>query len=293
MTIPIFIGMAAVVFLIGVLFVVKGISSEEQEAVPISSPEEIQKLKSAFAPSKSPDPVVLPQIEKSTETQGQNIQTVEENHQLRKDLHDQKGRFEQLEKDMELLKAEHIQIQDQKKKEVEALEKEKAQFDGEKELLSSKSGLLSELKIKTEMLERQHEEAQKQRIEMSATVNQLKAEKDNLVMQTKLREDQVAIQLKEQRAEASKAEFESLSSKLVESIAAIAELKRENKDLQKENLDLKDVFKETEELNNHLIEKEKMMHYELTKNRAQALGLEKICEDFRMRIEIMADAAPQ
>ena len=101
----------------------------------------------------------------------------------------------------------------------------------------------------------------------------------------------VAIQIKEQRAEASKTEFEALSSKLVESISTIEDLKRENKALQQSNSDLRDEFKRTEELNEHLLKKEKMIQYELTKNRAQALGLEKICEDFRTQIETMAATA--
>ena len=110
-------------------------------------------------------------------------------------------------------------------------------------------------------------------------------------MQTKLKEEQVANQLKEQRAEAGRVEFEALSGKLIESINIIGDLKRENKDYQKANLDLKDAFKKMEEMNDHLVKKEKMMQYELTKNRAQALGLEKICEDFRTQIETMSATA--
>ncbi len=291
MTIPIFIGIAAVIFIVGVLFVVKGVSSEEQEAVPISNPEEIQKLKSAFVPPKSPDVQAPVEVQSPADPKEPSPQMIEENHQLRKDLNDQKARFEELEKDMEVLKKDYLRMQDHKLKEFEALEKEKAQFDGERQMLSSKGDLLSELKVKTEMLERQYDEVQKQRTEMNMVISQLKAEKDALTMQTKLREEQVAGEIKAQRAEASRVEFASLSSKLIESIATIADLKRENKDLQKANQELADAFKETEELNAHLSQKEKMIQYELTKNRAQALGLEKICEDFRTQIEIMSEAA--
>ncbi|MBU4334114.1 MAG: hypothetical protein KKD07_06710, partial [Candidatus Omnitrophica bacterium] len=39
------------------------------------------------------------------------------------------------------------------------------------------------------------------------------------------------------------------------------------------------------EYNAYLLTKEKVLQYELTKNRAKALGFEKICEDFKRRID--------
>lgn len=46
-------------------------------------------------------------------------------------------------------------------------------------------------------------------------------------------------------------------------------------------------FSRIKEFNEHLVEKEKSLQHELTKNRAQALGLEKICKDFKDQIENM------
>ena len=291
MTIPIFIGFAAVVFVIGVLFVVRGISSEEQEAVPISNPQEIQALKNVYVPPKEPASAIRPQSARLVQDQDQSNRMREENQQLRKQIDEQRVRFEQLEKDLDALKKEYTERHDQRVEKLKNLEEEKARFDREKEQLLSKGELLSELKVKIEVLEKQYDEVQKQRSEMNTVIVQLKAEKDNLLMQTKLKEEQVAIQLREQKAEAGRIEFEALSSKLVESINIIENLKRENKDLQQTNQDLRDEFKEVKEMNGHLVKKEKMIQYELTKNRAQALGLEKICEDFRTQIETMAAAA--
>ena len=39
------------------------------------------------------------------------------------------------------------------------------------------------------------------------------------------------------------------------------------------------------EFNNYLVEKERLLKYELTKSRAQSLGFEKLCEDFKVQIE--------
>ncbi|HQP10597.1 MAG TPA: hypothetical protein PKV41_04365 [Candidatus Omnitrophota bacterium] len=291
MTIPIFIGIAAVIFVIGVFFVVRGISAENQSAVPISDPEELQQLKNNFISPEAPRREILVQTRKLAEAQAEPAQEPIEGHQLRKELGDQRQKFEQLEREMEALKGKYAQMQDQKERERELLERERAKLDGEKMMLSSKSDLLSELKVKTEMLEKQYEEAQKRHAEMTREITQLKVENDHLVMQTKLKEEQAAIHLKEQKAEASKIEFEALSAKLIESIATIEGLKRENNDLKQSLEDLKEAFKKTGELNDHLLKKEKMLQYELTKNRAQALGLEKICEDFRAQIETMAETA--
>ena len=54
---------------------------------------------------------------------------------------------------------------------------------------------------------------------------------------------------------------------------------------------MKNNSKKAEELNAHLLQKDQMIQYELTKNRAQALGLEKICEDFKTQIESMTVSA--
>ena len=67
-----------------------------------------------------------------------------------------------------------------------------------------------------------------------------------------------------------------------------------SEDLKKENAklreDLDKVNPEMEKLksfNHQLLEKEKMMQYDLIRNRAQAVGLEKICEDLKTKIEQM------
>jgi len=291
MTIPIYIGIAAFLFVIGIMFILKGIPSEEEKAVPISNPSEIRKLKESIVSSETKEPEVALPPEATKAERSQGDQFMEENHQLRKEVLQEKGRYEQLEQRMEALKKEYDQAKEQKGEIIRTLKEENTKFKTEKEQLSSNDGLLDELKTKTELLEKQYAESQKQQEEMKAMIEQLKTEKDDLLAQTKLKEDRVAQQLKAQKTEASKAEFETLSNKLIESIAAIEELKRENKDLQQSTWDLRDEFKKTEELNAHLVKKEKMMQYELTKNRAQALGLEKICADFRTQIETMAGSA--
>ncbi|MDP8213272.1 MAG: hypothetical protein P9X22_08315, partial [Candidatus Zapsychrus exili] len=42
---------------------------------------------------------------------------------------------------------------------------------------------------------------------------------------------------------------------------------------------------QVKELNDHLLEKERSLNQELAKHRAQSLGLERMCEDFKIQIE--------
>lgn len=50
-------------------------------------------------------------------------------------------------------------------------------------------------------------------------------------------------------------------------------------------------YNKLKEFNAHILDKEKMLQYELTKSRAKILGLEKICEDFKVQIEKSDKAA--
>lgn len=71
------------------------------------------------------------------------------------------------------------------------------------------------------------------------------------------------------------------------SMFPIVGLKNENERLLTDKVALEEKFNKLKEMNNRLAEKERTLHYELTKYRAQNLGLEKICEDFQRKIEKM------
>ena len=291
MTIPIYIGIAAVLFITGIVFVLKGISAEEETAVPILNPSEIRELKETFAPPKTDGPGVTAPSADAGGEQSQGDQFMGENHQLRKEALEAKENYEQLKGRMEALQKEYTEVKEQKEETIRTLKNENAKIQTEREQISANDELLDDLKVKIEILERQYTESQKQQEEMRTMVGQLRTEKDDLLAQTKQKDEQASAQIMTKTIMTNKAEFEMLSNKLIESISIIEELKRENKDLQKTNSNLSDRFRKTGELNDHLMKKEKMIQYELTKNRAQALGLEKICADFRTQIETMAGAA--
>jgi len=276
MTMPIpafyFIGAAAILFIAGIFFIIKGAAFEDQEAVPISNFNEVEALREPFSPSDD-----APETQESAEASDQT--------RVRKLIAE----------NQRLMKA------DQQPRET-----------GQEQAQEAGGALLDKLKAKNLLLEKQNEEGANQRTELEAAISKLKAERDDLLDQVKKREEQAAElhenlatlqktgdeklktvqatadQLRAQRDEEERAGPKISKDRFDESMATIEDLKQENQKLQQAVQDLKDHFKKTEELNAHLLEKEKKMQYELTKNRAQALGLEKICEDFKVRIEAKA-----
>src|SRR3989338_4329257 len=288
MDVSLVIGIAAVIFIAGVIFIAKGITSEEQSAVPISGSEEIAKLKRSFscggigqtrAKSGMADKLhanrVVPEIGASPEHESvvKMERMLTENDELKKQLTEQKEKFTVLESKIEAMKGDYDKVSDSGSQKVHALEQEVARLQQEKERLLTARELLDELKSKNEVLKKQYDEHQRQQSEMRIIISRLEAEKNDL--------------LKMQRAGMDRSELDVMNNRLAGSIATIELLKGENRDLKASYNRLEEAFKKYEDFNAQLVEKEKRMQYELVKNRAQALGLERICEDFKIQIESM------
>jgi hypothetical protein len=292
MEITLLIGIAAVIFVAGVIFIAKGMTSEERNAVPISSPEEIAALKSTFSPAAAQQIQTKPQTsDRGNERHGgsemesarhanESLEKVEkmqmENIELRKQLAEQQARFVQLEQTMIVMKTDHDKTKDSGSQKIKELEKQIVDLQREKERLLTARELLDELKSKNEVLKKQYDEHKIQQAQMQAIIHRLEEEKNDL--------------LKMQRTGIDRSELEAMSNRLAGSISAIEMLKSENKELKLAYQNLEETFNTIERFNTHLLEKEKIMQYELIKNRAQALGLEKICENFKIQIESMAAA---
>ena len=289
MDITLLLGIAAVIFIAGVIFIARGLTVEEQNAVPISGPEEIAQLKSSFAPAATdqtrlklimadklrtshaaPEIVAVGQESGST---SQMERMLTENEDLKKQLAEQKERFSTLERKIEAMKSDYDKVNNSGSQKVHALEHEVLRLQQEKDKLLTARELLDELKSKNEVLKQQYDEHQRQESELRVIISRLESEKIDL--------------LKMQRAGMDRSELDVMNNRLAGSIATIELLKGENKDLKASYNRLEEAFKKCEDLNAQLAEKERRMQYELVKNRAQALGLEKICEDFKIQIESM------
>jgi hypothetical protein len=65
----------------------------------------------------------------------------------------------------------------------------------------------------------------------------------------------------------------------------VGEFKKEREQLLQAHNGLEQDFTKIKDMNTYLLEKEKLLQYELIKERAQSLGLERICEDFKVQID--------
>jgi len=256
MSVTVFIGIVAIFFIIGILCIIKGISSEEDDAVPISSPKEIEELKSSFMP---------PQVQGTSDPQTEASPKIGLSNLSKETGGAMSGESNQQSEITEL-----IQKNEQLEQNLQALNKEK-------EKLLPNRELIDDLKAKGDVFEKQHADNKIQQEELRAFIRTLKSEKEAL--------------LKSQESGVDKSALDAIGNRLEDSLAAIAALKGENKDLQQFNQDLKDDCKKAQEYNAHLLEKEKVMEFELSKNRAQAVGLEKICEGFKVQIENLTAVA--
>ena len=172
--------------------------------------------------------------------------------------------------------------------------------------------LLADEKTKVSEMEHQIVNLQKDKDILSAevkNVEQLTAERANLLVQfrhgqAKSSELEGRLKKSEQEHEHKlkelAAEYEALKSRQSESAKAgqsqlaaalkdvnetMESLAHKKKDLEGRHGQLQAEIETLKKFNTHLIEKEKFLQYELTKSRAQAIGLERLCEDFKGQIE--------
>jgi len=290
MDVTVMIAIAAACFIVGILCIAKGTSVEEQDAVPISNPSEIKELKKTFEPAISKDnvsnefKVQLKAAPPGSKPEEENVSAVKSsdqfeinqltknNQQLEKELREQKESYKQMKQNVEILKTEFVQVKDRGNQQVKALEEKIAAMQKDQGQMQDSSAL-DDLRTKVASLEKQREESKNQESKLNEVIKQLGVKKEELE--------------KVQKPAIGPDELDLLSNRLSGSIAAIETLKGENKKLQISNDKLKGNFDKTKEFNQCLLDKENIMQFELVKNRAQTLGLEKICEDFRKQIESM------
>lgn len=159
---------------------------------------------------------------------------------------------EQLSKENELLKLEH----------------------GKKEQQLQEQLTLA--KEQTDQLQRANSSLQTQ---LEASEVRLRQVQDEGIALRNQMDDELA------QSEAVIAEYKRTSPKTEESLKEIEELKSQIESLRQEVQDARMTTQKLKEFNQHLIEKADTLQYELVKHRAQASGLERICENYRMQLE--------
>ena len=123
--------------------------------------------------------------------------------------------------------------------------------------------------------------------------------KDNVALQSELDasksslqqlQDEIVVIRKQTGEELSSVQttieqFKVKNAQVEQEAKELQVLKTDNEQFRRQIEDLQLTNEKLKELNGHLIEKGQMLQYELTKHRAQASGLEKICENYKMQLE--------
>src|SRR3989344_2611960 len=143
---------------------------------------------------------------------------------------------------------------------------------------------LTRLKAENQGLLEQGQESQKQierlraNIELMQKINNQKLNEANEAMRI----------LQIQKSESDRIQHELLDKKLADALAEAGGFKKEREQLLQADSGLERDFTKIKDINAYLLEKEKLLQYELAKERAQSLGMERICEDFKIQIDEMA-----
>lgn len=146
----------------------------------------------------------------------------------------------------------------------------KAQIEAVEKLRSDKEDLFRTLKQQETQLKEFQDNIDLVKVNYETKLTKLKEENENLEVLLK-----------------SQGVMKSIQGEEIKSI--VEQLKKDKDSLAKLHIEKEMDCKKLRELNSSLLEKERLLQYELAKNRAQSVGLERVCEDFKVRIESMEE----
>lgn len=232
-----------------------------------------------------------------------------ENQELRKQIEGERSHFEELDRKFSVFKAEFEHQKSIEWAKEETLQNQIVKLQEENRKLNETKGLMEQKKAELISLQAYQRDQEAKVSQWQVQVNELKESNHALLAQCKEAKEN-ADRLKED-LEVVKLTYEQKISDATDRVLAlqgIKEVKQEadlsageksvlerireqNDELLKANDVLNTELVKTKELSAQLREKEKILQYELTKARAQSVGLEKICEDFKEQIEQMSRVA--
>lgn len=218
-----------------------------------------------------------------------------ENQQFSAQYAEQKTKNEQLLQEMAMVR-DALEVEKQSL--LEKLELHKTEKEEFVAVISTLTQELKELKNKDEQiinesLEKLNIENQDLKAEKQKYLEMIKGLQDDLELikiknEQRVQENESAIaQLKVKNTDLEK-QIQSRNSEQLDRLQQeLALFQKQSQQLKSDNEHLQNTFQQAKEYNERLLEKESILHYELTKSRAQVLGLEKICMDFKIQLEEM------
>ena len=251
---------------------------------------------------------------KAAADQDKITQLTYENNKLKKQMQEREAEFNRLSAEIEAARKAYELLLAQEGSKAEDFQKNIARLAQEKEELLLKKDQESVSRVtqlEAELAAVRQADTDRQ-TQLSETLTRLQAENQSLLEQgqesqrqierlrgnielmqkinnQKLNEANEAMhRIEMQRTEADRARQELLDKQLAEALAEMDGFKKERQQLLDAHDGLERDFSKIKDMNTYLLEKEKLLQYELAKERAQSLGLERICEDFKVQIDDMA-----
>ena len=207
-----------------------------------------------------------------------------ENESLKGNSEVLKIKDQELEKNKELLKtltAENETLKGNLASSQNSQEELNRQKDQMAQLISEKESLAKDLEISKQKIQ-ELEVRLSQQADLESNLQKLKESNAALLK----KEEALSYELAKSQAENNSTGLkEKYDKEKQEAFTRVAGLENEKADLLAVQTDLQRDLKKVQELNANFFKKEEMIQYELTKARAQAMGLEKIAEDFKTEIE--------
>ena len=250
-------------------------------------------------------------VGKAAVDQDKITQLTYENNKLKKQVQEREAEFSRLTVEIEAAKKAYEQLLAQEGAKAEDFQKNIVRLAQEKEELLLKKDQESILKVselEAELAAARQADTDRQS-QFKDTLMRLKAENQSLLEQgqesqkqierlqdyielmqksnnQKLSEANEAMhRLEIQRNESGRIQQELWDKQLSLALAEVGEFKKERERLLQSHDGLERDFTKIKDMNTYLLEKEKLLQYELAKERAQSLGLERICEDFKIQID--------
>lgn len=301
MTFYIILIIACLSFISGVLLLLRGYQFEESQtqAVPISNISEIKSLHTSEEPAKETSQSIETVRKKVFEQQPlEKVSTDHVSHEKNKQtshVADQEL-LEMTQMKINHLTNENEQLRDALEREVSS-KKMNVLSEEEKKLLEEKERQLIEAKSSIEKLTA---ETHQLKLENGDVLKELKKSEERgkdfqnkLILIKQTNEEQLmkandAINaLRDQQEQFNAQDMDAVKTQLADSKKALEVMRNQYQDVVNEKNKYISDLQKLNDYNLQLSEKEKSLQYALTKSRAQALGLEKICEDFKDEINQM------
>lgn len=257
---------------------------ERPKDIFIVKNEKLSSPKVHPAPSFDSDSWQKP-LQEATEQLKQSKESCDtlkqQNKEFKRQLEEDNLRFQRLEKNIEQLKKGFEQEKNREVFKIKALEHEVTRLQHEREQLVYDSASFEKLKESNLRLSERIRLSDERMRELLENMDSTRVHSEENLKQAYA----IIETLKIQQQQFQKVQEHAYQQNLQEVSGKIVVLEKEKEELQGAKIALKAEFEKIKQYNAELLAKERILQYELAKSRAQAVGLEKVCQDLKSMVE--------